>query len=330
MSLQYKKLLSSKFAGYCFVILAIINYSGNIVAARAMGDVMPPAMLNVYRWGLATLFVLPFCLGPMWRERKMLQKYFVTVCALALLGISLFDLFLFIAGQTTPALNIALISTMSPLMTAVVARVFIGERNTLAMYIGCVISMCGIAYLVTDGNLSELADLHFGKGDIFVILTSLMSAIYNTTLKAVSDKISQTALLGSMFVLGFLFLIPIYFWEVGSSVEVVEFTSEIWTMLVYLALGASALCYLFWNLAVVSIGATRITLFYYVIPLLSGVIAWMFLGEPVTNTQLQGSVMIFGGIILSMLSKSSGKVKPQKAGEAATLASAQPTPVSHQ
>ncbi|MEZ0575157.1 DMT family transporter [Halodesulfovibrio aestuarii] len=329
MPLRFQNILFSKTAGYCYILLAIINFSGNIVAARAMGDVMPPAMLNMYRWALATLFILPFSLGPMWRERRVLKKYFVTVCFLALLGISLFDLFLFIAGQTTPALNIALISTLSPLMTAVVARIFIGEKSSPAMYLGCIVSICGVAYLVTDGNWSQLASIQFGQGDLFVIGTCLMSAAYNTTIKAVSGKISQRALLGVTFVLGFVFLIPIFIWDVHSGVEVVEVTNDMWLTLTYLAIGASILCYFFWNLAVGIIGATRTTQFYYIIPLISGLLAWAFLGEPVSATQLQGGVIIFGGILLSMISGNSRKRLPQGTHNA-TSAGAQPSsnPVS--
>lgn len=329
MPLRFQNILNSKIAGYCYILLAIVNFSGNIVAARAMGDVMPPAMLNVYRWALATLFILPFSLGPMWRERKVLKKYFLTVCSLALLGISLFDLFLFIAGQTTSALNIALISTLSPLMTAVVARVFIGEKSTPAMYVGCVVSMGGVAYLVTDGNWSQLANIQFGHGDLFVIGTCLMSAVYNTTVKAVSEKISQRALLGAMFLLGLAFLIPIFLWDIHTGVEVVEVTNDMWMMLIYLAIGASILCYFFWNLAVGIIGATRTTQFYYIIPLVSGFLAWFFLGEPVSATQLQGGIIIFGGILLSMISGTPRKRSPQEAQEN-TLPGAQPSPVSQQ
>ena len=311
MQLRFQHLLRSKVVGYVCVLLAIANFSGNIVAARAMHDVMPPAMLNVYRWALATVFFLPFSIVPMWRERRVLQKYFVTVCSLALFGISLFDLFLFIAGQTTPALNIALVSTLSPILTAVVARVFIGEKNPAALYVGCVVSMCGVAYLVTDGDLSQLLSLELGRGDLFVIGTCMMSACYNTTVKAVSGKISQRALLGAMFILGCLFLVPIYLWEIYSGVEIVEVTPVMWSTLVYLAIGASILCYFFWNVAVGIIGASRTTQFYYVIPLLSGFFAWAFLGEPVSSTQIQGGIIIFGGIFLSMFSKRGRTQAPQ-------------------
>ncbi|MCT4626381.1 DMT family transporter [Halodesulfovibrio sp.] len=312
---RFQNILKGKVAGYCYIILAIANFSGNIVAARAMGDVMPPSMLNLYRWTLATLIVLPFVAKPMWRERHLLKKHFVTLCALALLGLTLFDLFLFIAGQTTSALNIALISTLSPLLTAVVARVFIGEKSTLATYVGCVISMIGVAYLVTHGNLSQLANIQFGRGDLFVICTCVMSAIYNSTVKVVSEKISQLALLGSMFILGVAFLFPIFLWDVYTGVEMVEVTSNMWMILTYLAIGASILCYFFWNLAVEIIGATRTTQFYYVIPLASGFLAYIFLGEPVSETQLYGGAVIFAGILLSMMSGSPKKQTPQEVQE---------------
>lgn len=77
------------------------------------------------------------------------------------------------------------------------------------------------------------------------------------------------------------------------------------------------------------IGATRTTQFYYVIPLVSGLLAWIFLGEPVSVIQIQGGVIIFGGIMLSMISGSPSKRTPQGTQEN-TLPGTQPSPVSQQ
>ncbi|MCG8531524.1 MAG: DMT family transporter [Desulfovibrionales bacterium] len=315
MALQSNRFWRSQLAGYLFISLAIFNFAGNIVAARAMGDVLPPATANMLRWTLATLIILPFSLRAMWEERHILRKNFILLCVVALSGISLFDLFLFIAGQTTSALNIALISTLSPLATAVLARVLIGERNHMIVYVGAVISMVGVAYLVTDGNLSQLLQLQFGHGDLFVIATCILAAAYNVLVKKVGDDISQKAMLGVMFTLGVVFLCPMFIWETFENGGMPPVSTKALLLLTYLAVGASILCYLFWNMAVVILGATRTTLFYYVIPIVSGVLAWVFLGEPVSATQLYGGAIIFIGIILSLLKNSSDRQEPEQEGK---------------
>ena len=63
---------------------------------------------------------------------------------------------------------------------------------------------------------------------------------------------------------------------------------------------ASLLCYLFWNMAVEVLGATRTSLFYYTLPPVSGVAAWLVLDEAVNGVQMLSGVIILAGIIFAL------------------------------
>ncbi len=302
--MNWNEFRKTQNAGYLFITLGIINWSGNFVAARGLAGTIDPATLNLLRWTLATLVFLPFGIRSFWREREMVAKLWKELSVIALCGISLYDTLVFIAGHTSEALNMSLISTMSPLLTALVAQFFMREKLKPSMYAGIAVSTFGVALLVTDGSLEQLLNMHFAKGDLLILCTAMMSAVYNTVVKKVTGKISQTTLLMSCCLLGTLYIVPLYFWETGGQVVIPELTYNLALSLIYLSVFASILCYLFWNMAVEVIGASKAALFYYTLPPASAVVAWFAINEPVNLNQVMSGLIILAGILFALYGRS--------------------------
>lgn len=296
----YEKFKSSQAFGFVLIALAVANWSGNFVVARGLSD-FPPATLNLIRWIIAAVVLFPFGIKPLIREWHAVRPLLLELFLLALVGISLFDVAIFKAGHTTEALNMSLLSCMSPFLTAIVARIFLGEECSAKMMAGIFVSAIGICVLVTDGDLMRLATMKFATGDLLMLAVAFMSAIYNVMVKRVSGKISQITLLMVTFIFGVLTLIPMWMWETREAVVMPEFTPNVLWALAYLGVIASVFCYLWWNMAVEIIGASKTTLFYYAIPFCSGVQAWIFLGETVSAMQFVAGGIIFSGIILSLM-----------------------------
>lgn len=291
---------STQAAGYLFIFLGILNWSGNFVAARGLADSISPATLNLLRWAGATLFFLPFGMKAFMRERHVIMRMWKEMTLLALTGISLYDTVVFMAGRTTEALNMSLIATLSPLLTTLVAQFIFKEKVKPRMYVGIAVSTFGIVMLVTDGNLQRLLAMKFAQGDLLILLTAVMSAVYNTAVSKVAGKISQTALIMSLCIFGTLYLIPLYFWETGGHLELPVFTTNIVLTLLYLAIFASLFCYLFWNAAVQVLGAPKAMLFYYTLPPISALVAWLVIDEPVNRNQILSGLIILAGILFAL------------------------------
>jgi drug/metabolite transporter (DMT)-like permease len=303
--MQWNTFRATQAAGYIFIILSIVNWSGNFVASRGLAGVAEPAVLTLMRWALATALFAPFGLAAFWRERAEIFKLFLPLSVIALCGVSLYDTLIFLAGQSSEALNMSLISTLSPLLTALASQFFLGQRVGTKMYIGIAVSTFGVCLLVTDGNLARLATLRFAQGDLIILLTAMMSAVYNLTVKAVSGRVSQTALLMACCLFGTAYLVPVTLWEGGGRIVLPAMTATLAGGLVYLAVFASLLCYLLWNMAVEALGAARTTMFYYALPPLSGLAAWVVLGETVSANQLLSGFIILAGIMAALYADAS-------------------------
>ena len=320
--MSWKQFRTTQAAGYVFIILGIFNWSGNFVVARGMADIVEPATLNLLRWVGASLVFLPFGFRAFWRERAQVLRMWKELSFLALTGISLYDTVVFMAGETTEALNMSLIATLSPLFTALVAQFLFKEKLGQSMYYGIVVSTFGVVLLVTDGDLSRLLTLQFARGDLLILSTALMSAAYNTLVNKVAGKISQTALFMAMCLFGTLYILPFYFWETGGRLIMPVFTTNVVISLAYLAVFASVLCFLFWNAAVQIIGAPKAMLFYYTLPPISALGAWLVLDEPVNRNQVMSGAIILAGILFALYG---GKLKRRRPEEQYV----QPSEITH-
>lgn len=298
--MRWKTFKTTQAAGYLFITLSILNWGGNFVASRGLAGMAEPGTLNLMRWALATAFFAPFGLAAFWRERKEILRLFVPLSAIALCGISLFDTLIFIAGHTSDALNMSLISTLSPLLTALAAQFFLRQRIGGRMYAGIGVSTLGVCLLVTDGSLERLATMSFAQGDLIILLTAMMSVVYNHAIKSVTGALSQTALLMACCLFGTAYLLPIAMWEGGGWIVLPVMAPALFWSLIYLAVFASLLCYLLWNMAVEVLGATRTAMFYYSLPPISGLTAWVVLGETVNANQIASGLIILAGILFAL------------------------------
>ena len=69
--------------------------------------------------------------------------------------------------------------------------------------------------------------------------------------------------------------------------------------IVYVALFASILAYIFWNKAIQIIGANKTGIFIHLMPVFSIILAIIFLDEMLRGYHIKGTILIFSGILLT-------------------------------
>lgn len=98
-----------------------------------------------------------------------------------------------------------------------------------------------------------------------------------------------------------MFMIPVLFF----SVETFDFSrfmiAENVGNLLFLGVGASALCFVTWNFSVKNLGAVRAAVYIYSIPMLTTIASVMILGETLTIKTIFGILLTLAGLVLSEL-----------------------------
>ena len=279
-------------------MLATLIWSGNFIVARGLGNVVPPITLSALRWSTATLVLLPFVLGVMWRQREILRRNMKHMLVSALLGITVFNTLIYISGHTTDALNMTLIATTTPAFVVILSRIFLGEPITRSRAMGLLAAVAGIVTLVTRGDYAVLRDMSFRIGDLWMPIAGFLWAVYSIIIKRKPEEISPYSYLGTTFLLGVVPLIPAAFLEQAFYPQW-EMTPAIVGSVLYIGIGASIVSYFLWTRAVTIVGPVTSSFIYYALPAFSGIEAYFILGETATWAHGIAFILIFGGIVVA-------------------------------
>lgn len=285
-------------SGALYALLATAIWSGNFIVARSLGDSFPPACLAFLRWATAFVFLLPVVPGVLRDSRQILRRHLGYLTLTALIGVTVFNTLIYIAGRYTPALNMALIATASPVFMLIISRLAFGDPVTPRRAAGLSAALFGAALLVTRGDLSLLRDLDFNSGDLWMLGAAVCFALYSILVRRKPPEIGQKEFLVSTFGLGLILLAPWAAADYAASGGV-SITPAAAGAVLYIGLGASLVSFFCWNKAIEHIGPARAGIIYYTLPAFSGAEAALLLGEPVSWVHAVSGMFIIGGIYLA-------------------------------
>ncbi len=279
--------------GLFYAFGATLLWSMNFVVARGIADAVPPAALSWWRWVIATLVLLPIA-GPLaWRQRQLLYRHWRFIGGCGLLVVALFNLLMYRAAHYAEAFNLSLMAISSPVMMLLLAAATGQQRLTLRHSLGISLTLFGIVLLLTEGELTRLAQVQLGEGELWALAGAATFAVYSLLLRARPPELAQNSFLLGMFAMGTLCLLPAYWWEWQQGAVTYWEPLSVGSVL-YLGLGASLLGFYWWNRAVARLGAANAGAIYFSLPLFAGVGAALLLGEPIGHLH-----WICGGLIIS-------------------------------
>lgn len=283
---------------YLLLILAVLFWSGNFIVGRGIHNEIPPMTLAFWRWAIALLIILPFSLRPILRQKDLIRRNWKILTFLAILSVTNFSMFIYMALKSSTVTNAVLINSMIPIFIVIVSWMGFKERITLRQAIGIVISLTGLMFIITKGNLSTLIAVRFGKGDMWTISAGISWALYSALLRKCPVELDSLSFLTATIIIGIFFIFPFYIWEIGTG-KTMNFTHASIGSIIYVALFASVLAYTFWNKAIQIIGANKTGVFIHLMPVFSIILAMIFLDEKLRGYHIKGTILIFSGIFLT-------------------------------
>ena len=287
------------YIGFAFAIITVIIWSGNFIIARGVYKQIPPISLAFYRWSLASVIIFFLGYKKFIAEKSFVianQKYFFWV---SLLGITLFNTFIYVAGHTTSAINLALIgTTSSPVFVIIISAVFLKETITPLRIVGLLFCIAGVIVLLSKGSISTLLAFRFTAGDVWILLSGFVFSFYTILVKRKPADISVVTFLFVVFIGGTLLLVPFFIIEKIVMLPVI-WNGNLVGSILYLGIGASVIGFLCWNSAIARIGSVRTALFGNLIPIFSTLEAVWLLGENITMIHIISGLLVITGLVLA-------------------------------
>jgi len=278
-------------------------WAGNAVVGRVIADQISPMTLNLLRWVIAFVLLLRLA-APVLHPSSPLWKSWRRFAGLALLAIGGYNALLYLSLNTSTAINVTLVGSITPVFMLLIGRVFFSIPISKRQWAGAVLSIAGVMVVLGRGDLNVLLQVRLVPGDVYMLLASAGWAYYSwmlahPTTEPASIRSNWAAFLLAQIVfgLGWSSLFASTEWALGLG----RITPS-WTLaaaLVYIALFPALLAYRAWGAGVGRAGPAVAGFFINLTPLFTAVLSGVFLGEPPRAYHALAFVMIVGGIVVS-------------------------------
>ncbi|MBN8294032.1 DMT family transporter [Rhodobacter sp. NTK016B] len=273
---------------------AAFFWSGNFIAGRALGGMIPPLELNVIRWSLCLVLLLPLALPGLLRCRAELAVHWRLIVLLGLTGIAAFHTMVYQALTLTPAVNALLILSLAPVVTVIGGAIWNGFRPGKKQLAGLAISAVGAGIIVLSGG----GDIRAGfadAGSLWMLGAILVWAAYSLLLRRRPACLPQDVTLTASVIVGLCVMAPLLAIE---GIQPVPMTAPIIAAIGYIAVCASLLGFLLWSWGLDQIGPERAGQFLHLMPAFGAVLAVTLLGERLTSAHVAGGAFAVFGIAL--------------------------------
>ncbi|MDP9604452.1 DMT family transporter [Variovorax sp. NFACC27] len=284
---------------YAFPLLAVVIWSGNTVVSKMAAGTIAPTEISFYRWLLAAVLFTPLALRPVLRNWRAVRPQLGRIAVLGLLGMVAYQSLAYYAAYLTTATHMGIIGSLTPMMVLALSILLLGQRLTAGAVAGSLVSIAGVAVVVSSGDLGTLLKSGANMGDGLMLLAMLAYAVYVILLKRWGMKeVPALQLLYLQIVFTVIALLPMYLLmpKMGLSAANLPLVG-------FAGLGASMLAPLMWMHTVAHIGPSRASMFFNLIPLFTVMIAAVVIGESLAAYHAVGGVLTVAGVLLAELWK---------------------------
>ncbi len=287
---------------YLLLLTVCLIWGATPASGKFTVEAFSPLMITGMRFALVSAVLFLWLL--LLRDKKSLkpERGVLVVCFfMGFMGMLVHNGLLFLGLNYTTATNTALIESIGPTATTVLAFIFLGERLNRFGWLGIFISCVGAVCIVAKGSLEVILNLSFNIGDVIILFAEIAWSAYVVISWQIHGRLGTIAVTAWSGLFGSLqcFLVGL----VTGSLHVYTVTPQALMGFSYLVIFSGLFAFVAWNYAVQYVGASKAGVFVYLVPLTGGIVGVVFLGEALHPAVVIGAILILSGVILTVRSK---------------------------
>ncbi|WP_155286349.1 DMT family transporter [Lacticaseibacillus zhaodongensis] len=285
---------NKQVVGHTAAAITVLIWGTTFIATKILLRSFSPLEILLAR------FLIGYCALLLIKPRRLhlaqrKQEWWFVAAGLS--GITMYYLLENIALTYSTASNVGIITTISPFFTALLAMIFLKtEKPRYSFYIGFVVAISGVILISWSGATLHLNPL----GDILAVLAAFAWAVYSIITKKISElNLNLILTTRHTFFYGILFMLPMTL-VLDFKIDLHAFAEPInLGNILFLGLGACALCFVTWNTAVKHIGAVKSSVYIYLVPVITLIFSVWILHEALTPILIVGACLTLIGLWLS-------------------------------
>ncbi len=281
--------------GHLAAGFSIFVWGTTFISTKVLLEAFTPLEILFFRFliGYAALWLAcPRLLHTKNRTQEVL------FAAAGLCGVTLYFLMENFALTYTLAANVSVIIAVAPFFTALFDWLFLkGEKPGPRFLAGFLTAIMGIALI----SFQKSSGMKLNpKGDFLALAAAMTWAAYSVITRKIGEYGHGTVeTTRRIFFYGLLFMIP--------ALAVLPFHTGLYRLadtknlfnILFLGLGASALCFATWNFAVKELGTVKTSVYIYAVPVITVVSSMLLLRERISFQSVCGIVLTLAGLMVS-------------------------------
>lgn len=280
-----------------------LMWAGNAVVGRMVGELVPPMMLNLLRWVLAGLLLLPLAAWVLRRDSG-LWAHWRRFSILGLLSVGAYNALQYLALKTSSPINVTLVAASMPIWMQLIGRLFFSAPVSRRQLLGALLSISGVLLVLSRGRLETLLQVQLLPGDIYILIAAICWAFYSWMLarpggEPAAIRADWAAFLLAQIAFGLFWSALFAGGEWALTDARIVWGWPLLAALVFVAVGPAVLAYRAWGIGVQRAGPTVASFFGNLTPLLTALLSSALLGDLPQLYHGAAFMLIVSGIVVS-------------------------------
>lgn len=288
--------MQKRVTTYIALTLSTLFWGLSFIAVKIALTGFTPFAYMFLRFALASVFFLVLMLvrGFPKLEAGDHKKLFL---------IGLFEPGLYFIFETfgltyTTASKASIIIAALPVIVLLLARLFLNEKISGKSVWGVILSMAGIIILILGDPKFWISSAGAVIGDVLIFGAVISASFYMIIARDLGQKLSAFEITSFQVFYGAILFAPLFLMNMGS-VQWAEISVSAAGAVVFLAVFATVLAYLFNNYALTQIPASQAAVFMNGIPVVTTIGAWFILDERLTLLQAAGGALVLIAVMVA-------------------------------
>ena len=285
------------------LVIPPLMWAGNAVVGRMVSELVPPMTLNLLRWALAFVLLLPFAY-PVLATGSALWTHWRRFLLLGLLSVGLYNSWQYLALHTSAPLNVTLVASSTPVWMMLIGRLFFAARIRPQQLLGAALSISGVLLVLSRGQWDLLLQVRLVAGDVQMLVAACIWAYYSWMLsesgkEPAAIRNDWAAFLMGQIVFGLFWSALLAGGEWALTDAHMTWSWPVAAALLFVAVGPALIAYRCWGAGIRRAGPTAAGFFANLTPLFAALLSMVLLGDVPRWFHGVAFGLIVSGIVLS-------------------------------
>lgn len=282
---------------FIMMMIAVISWAFAFPLIKiGLNDGLSFINLTIMRFFFVTIGFILLLLLQKNKFSKLQKQDIIPIFLLGFFGITIYHLGLNYGEQYISPGAASLIIATIPIQIIIFASIFLNEKIPKKKILGIITALAGVVIISIWGSKNATIEINYITGAAAVLVAAIMGALYTVAGKKLLTKYNGLSLTTYAMLLNSICLIPLIRNSLFTQIPQLSYTT--WMALIFLGFVSTVVGYIIWYVALETKTASEVSVYLYLIPIISTIISYMLFKDPITPLFIIGGILVIIGLVI--------------------------------